>query len=50
MLVCIGVTYHRAGLLLEYGRIYRGGWHVHHELDQGVATHRMALDLGLLGG
>ena len=25
MLACIGVKYHRAGLLLEYGRIYRGG-------------------------
>lgn len=25
MLVCIGVKYHRAGLLLEYGMIYRGG-------------------------
>lgn len=44
MLVCIGVTYHRAGLLLEYWVIYRGGLHVHHELSQRVATHRMALD------
>ena len=43
MLVCIGVTYHRAGLLLEYGMIYRGGGMCIMSLTKGVATHRMAL-------
>ena len=49
-LVCIGVIYHRAGLLLEYGMIYRGGLHVHQELSQRVARYPShGAGLGLLG-
>lgn len=43
MLVCIGVKTLLSGALAGIWKDLQGRWHLHHELCQRVAIHRMAL-------